>query len=45
MENRDDRHLWNPITLQVHDETAERRGHEGTQDPQGQSYRAHPPAA
>src|SRR5712691_5606735 len=35
---------WTPLPPQVHDETAERRGHEGTPAPQGQRYRAHQPA-
>ena len=41
MENRDDRHWWNPITPQVYSETAERMGHECTHDHQGQSQSAH----
>ena len=41
MENGVDRHWWNPITPQVHYETAERMGHECTHDHQGQSKHAH----
>ncbi len=41
MDNRDDRHWWNPITLQVQRETAERMGHECTHNHQGQSHSAH----
>jgi hypothetical protein len=41
MENGDDRRSWNPITLPVHGETAERMGHECTHNHQGRSLRAH----
>jgi hypothetical protein len=41
MENGDDRRSWNPITPQVHNETADWMGHECTHDPQGQSHNAH----
>ena len=45
MENRDDRHWWNPLTPQVQGETDERMGHECTHDHQGQSQSAHQQAA
>jgi GTP-dependent phosphoenolpyruvate carboxykinase len=41
MENRDDRHWWNSITLQLHRETVDRMGHQCTHDHQGQSLTAH----
>jgi hypothetical protein len=44
MENGIDRHSGNPITPQVHSETADRMGHECTHHHQGQSMTAHPQA-
>jgi hypothetical protein len=41
MENGDDRRSWNPITLPVHCEAAERMGHECTHHHQGRSFSAH----
>lgn len=41
MEHGADRHLWNPITPQVHSETVDRMGHECTHHHQGQSKHAH----
>jgi GTP-dependent phosphoenolpyruvate carboxykinase len=41
MENRDDRHWWNSITLQIQRETVDRMGHQCTHDHQGQSMTAH----
>jgi hypothetical protein len=41
MENGTDRRSGNPITLQVHSETAERMAPECTYDHQGQSPKAH----
>jgi hypothetical protein len=41
MENRDGRHWWNSITLQVQRETVDRMGHQCTHDHQGQSMTAH----
>ena len=40
-ENRDDRHLGNPITPQVQRETVARMAPEGTHEHQGQSKLAH----
>jgi hypothetical protein len=40
-----DRRSWNPITPQVHAETADWTGHECTHDHQGQSSIAHEQAA
>jgi len=44
MENGTDRRSGNPITLQVHYETAERMAPECAHDHQGQSQSAHPQA-
>jgi hypothetical protein len=45
MENGIDRHSGNPITPQVHQETAARMAPECTHDHQGQSMTAHSQAA